>query len=233
MKQDNVNLIHVSNNKIDNFKFVDPGTNVIPHGIRYILEDTFNKVYSVLKRNVKMNYKYEIIPKLTTIKIKDNKRVLQINTDDDFDEFMKSYGYIDNKKVHVHWSRVSNDFAGVQVIPLITSRLIVGENVANFYTRFDINIDKYQPSWIHFWKYPSGVVWNRDAIEHIKFIDNLSDIQYNNCKQLKIGDSRCRNFSKSSNNKNKLALPNPTGELQKSKHKTYQLQRQSIDFLKI
>jgi len=133
-------------------------------------------------------YMYKLKLRYTSFEHPDKNKVLKITNEKSFDKFTLKYGGIDRFEeslnmyfINIDWQTVSNDYGGVEIIPLIPSRMIVASWMPLGYDKKIIQ--KYNNTFkfikktdkspgIHFWQneldVPSGCVWEPNAIRSFK-----------------------------------------------------------------
>jgi hypothetical protein len=177
-------LIHFSKNKIETLEYVKQVKICFkPDGLWYGKNDDWIKYYT--KNINKINdfkYIYECKLYYTSIDHHDKNKVLRINNKSSFDAFTLKYGVSRKNKffknsfyILIDWVKVAKHYGGIQIMPLIKSRMIgVNKKMAIEYNnKFKLvkNTDADRLS-LYFWQLaldiPSGCIWNPKAIR--KFV---------------------------------------------------------------
>ena len=109
------------------------------------------KVYIIGYINIshKIKIKKE---KLTTIKNKNNEKLLIINNINDFDKFYNEYRMFHNILDYylIDWIKVSKDYGGIEICPYLQ--------------------EKRKIKWYNTWDVASGCIWNNNIIENTSII---------------------------------------------------------------
>lgn len=180
-------MFHLSPNKIKIVCHSEQSDTPIykPNGLWYSPRDVWIKYFSK-HINKKEHYKYIYKMKFRYTKYGDHDRhkVLKLTDEKTFDRFTLRYGsiiknkYIDNQYfVLIDWSRVAKKYGGIELIPLINSRIrttdrntIKKYNKKFKFTSFDDNNETTLDFWQSTFDVPSGCVWNPNAIKKMKRI---------------------------------------------------------------
>ena len=183
-------MIHFSCNEIKAIQRVEEQNTIKPRGLWY---STGTKWIDFFRKNIdkikKCRYVYRLELNYTRKLIPDpqSKKVLRIKDEITFDEFTLKYGLILKDKytdlmfdVFIDWSRVKEDCGGIEVIPLIKSRIntkdpeIIKKYNERFKfippTRVDDIVGIYLGFWLRIFDIDSGCVWDPDAVKSIKRI---------------------------------------------------------------
>lgn len=180
----NKKLVHLSVKKIKRLKSVPQGITIKPSGLwyspegawkDYILQLTDGDSYDDndeydFENKLDTRYKYQYVIKLnyTSIDKFDKNKVLKLKNKDDFDKFMIKYAIDDHTILKIKWSAVALDYAGIEVIPLIWSRLYLDDDVIKNYKKAGL-ITIPQSSWLEWLDAPSGCVWNPKGVQEFVY----------------------------------------------------------------
>ena len=179
-----MSLVHLTNKELEKIYHVKQ-TNKIgfkPRGLWYSPDEIWYKYYASFSEDIEYKYKYNISLHYTSFRSKNKDKILKINDDKTFDLFTLKYGYFTKSKatssifILIKWNDVSRDYGGIEIIPLITSRIrsydvkIIKKynNKFNFCTNNDYRIELI--FWLYTFDVPSGCVWNPKVIKEIKYI---------------------------------------------------------------
>ena len=176
-------MIHFSKTEITKLHEVEqlPITNFKPFGLWYSTDDIWLKYYRKNISKEKVNqyqYMYRLRLRYTSIYKPNKNKILKITNKADFDKFTLKYGSLskNNYFILINWSDVALYYAGIEIMPLIESRMMSVDD-PNVVSEYDekFNLSKstniYGQS-LNFWQYtldiPSGCVWNPKAIKKFK-----------------------------------------------------------------
>ena len=180
-------MIHISNNKIKKLYNVSQSCIVKPRGLWYANADEWLKYFSKYNEKIKeCKYVYELKLKYTEYKKKNINKILHISTEKIFDKFTIKYGIVEKSKysdddysIFINWTDVAKDYGGIEVMPLIHSRLTTRRKldinvVKKYNAKFKFTKKVKDTTSLMFWLYTldiaSGCVWNPKAVRSIKRI---------------------------------------------------------------
>ena len=135
-----------------------------PNGIWY---SCGNSWYNFIKNEGMYNWLYKYIhkikikkEKLTTIKNKNNEKLLIINNINDFDKFYNEYRIFHNILDYylIDWIKVSKDYGGIEICPYLQ--------------------EKRKIKWYNTWDVASGCIWNNNIIKDILLIYEKKNNKY-------------------------------------------------------
>ncbi|XWV25398.1 putative phage structural protein [Tupanvirus deep ocean] len=127
----------------------------------------------------KYKYFYVVVPMYTTLDKPNVNRILKINNEDEFDLFNFKYGFSTKKNniddfIMVRWDDVAKDFGGIEIIPLIETRLYLqfskiinpdADILIKKYRKYGFNVNEITMFWLDALDVPSGCIWNPKAIK--------------------------------------------------------------------
>jgi hypothetical protein len=174
-------MIHFSRSEITTLNFVEQtNTYFKPRGLWYSTDDNWMIFY--VKNISKINdcqYMYKLKLHYTSFDHPDKNKILKLEDESSFDSFTLKYGTISVNElgwifILINWPDVAKDYGGIEVIPLIKSRMdTTNIKVTKKYNKkfkFIKKTDK-KSSYLLFWQksldVPSGCVWNPKAVKKI------------------------------------------------------------------
>lgn len=166
-------LIHASSEKIPKLVYIDQyNKGLKPVGLWYAPGRTW--INWCMNENMpgtcdSVKYYYVVVLRYSRLENRDKHRVLRIKNVDEFDEFNFKYGYVDRKSpfISIRWKEVANDFGGIEIIPYLSNRTTINDDVRKKYGKKNNMI--LFPSTRFFWyavfDVASGCVWNPHAVK--------------------------------------------------------------------
>lgn len=179
-------MIHFSKTKATKLTKVNQtGAEFKPNGLWYSTDDKWIQYYTKNINKIKQcKYIYKISIKYTTIERPNKNRVLKITNEKVFDEFTIKYGYIRKAPMFeetyfmlINWSEVEKDYGGIEIIPLIQTRMFEsGSSMPkNTYgEKFNFGESAGIMFWpkLIFWQksldIDSGCIWNPKSISNFE-----------------------------------------------------------------
>ncbi len=180
-------MIHLSANVIEIVRHSEQSNEATykPNGIWYAPFDAWKDYHKkYIDKGPDLKYEYDLELRYTKYGKRDRHRVLKITDERSFDRFTLRYGTIRKDKyadhiyiVLIDWERVAKRYGGVELAPLIESRLnVTNEKIVKKYNKkFGfVQSDDDNETTLVFWQtlfdVPSGCVWNPGAIRWMKRI---------------------------------------------------------------
>lgn len=179
-------MIHISRTKIKEIYSTRTEQNnpIKPVGLWYARKNSWIKFFSQYIDDIKYcKYMYKLKLKYTKFSDINPEKVLRIKNETIFDKFTFKYGFIKKFRssdivfsVAIDWKRVVEDYGGIEIIPLIKSRLCMtnDQSIIKKYNdefKFTDNAKNiYLCFWIDTFSISSGCVWDPMAIKEFKRI---------------------------------------------------------------
>lgn len=181
-------LIHFSYNKIEKLYDTrdEQDDSSKPVGLWFAKSRDWLEFFSEFEDEIKnCKYMYELKLRYTKLSKPDPEKILRIKKESTFDKFTFKYGRVEKWNqsdtiyyVHIDWKKVVDDYGGIELIPLLESRIDVQDkNILKKYNeRFKFTTDDINKKDItlYFWQdsfsIGSGCIWDPDAVKKIKRI---------------------------------------------------------------
>lgn len=180
-------MIHISCkkiSKIEKIPDIEQHNQSKPNGLWVAKNRDWIEFFSQHIGDIKYcKYMYKLKLRYTDFSDTNPEKVLRIGTEDTFDKFTFKYGFIEKYEatnimffMSIDWKRVAADYGGIEIIPLIKSRLSIENDqsvIKKYNKKFKFTDDVkniYLYSWIDSWDIPSGCVWEPKAVKEFKRI---------------------------------------------------------------
>ena len=192
-------LIHISYNKIKKLYSTrnEQDDSDKPVALWYSNGLNWLNFFSEFEDEIKnCKYMYELKLKYTKFSTPDPKKILRIKKESTFDKFTFKYGWVKKNEfvpvaktnttngtdieiyhVNIDWKRVVDDYGGIEIIPLIKSRMSTEDTrvIKKYNEKFKFvkRVNK-KKIYIYFWQgsfsVGSGCIWDPYAVKKIKRI---------------------------------------------------------------